>query len=165
MESILNVQKLIKAILTTWAANTGVGQPLNGILGPFWDVAPEKQALVDSSVPLGYPRCIISQLPAGKIVWGFGGGIYPEPVTIEFKVFASEAGATVTGGLVQAAGLADAIASVYDNNRMSLASPEICKIALRVSAPMMKKEPTWGETGLAVYSGTLIYNYQVQRTV
>lgn len=153
------MKELLTAILSTWATNAvaavisppSAAGPLNGILGPFWDTAPEKTA---------WPYCIIRQNNAPKCGWGFGGGLYTEFVGIQFQVFASDA---TNGGLLDAAGYADAIAGVYDRNRLTLAT-EKCKMARRIPAPLMKKEVNYTMGGVAVYSGTLTYEYAVERS-
>src|SRR5512146_2151315 len=116
-----DVQQLIKCILDTWKANNHAavtGPPpvaagaLYGINGPYWDFAPEKTA---------FPYCVITQLPASKITWGFGGGIYTAPSVVKFKVYTQDAS---LGGLIDVAGYADAICSVYDkrSNYSSMSS-------------------------------------------
>jgi hypothetical protein len=154
------MKELLAAILTTWNANAAAAVvsppsaagPLNGINGPFWDAAPEKTA---------FPYCILRQNTAPRNIWGFGGGVYAEFVGVQFVVFASDA---TNGGLLKAAGYADAISGVYDNSRMTLGNGELVKMARRVYPAMMKKEQNYAMDGVAVYSGTLSYEYATQRT-
>lgn len=154
------MKQLLMSIQLTWTANAAaaiVSPPtaagaLYGIGGPFWDRAPEKTP---------WPYCVYRQKPSLKNMFGFGAGLYEEFVGIEFQVFASDAS---TGGLLLAAGYADAIAGVFDTKANYTAlSTEKLKMVRRVPSPMMKQETNYNAPGITVYSGTLIYEYAVER--
>lgn len=158
------MKQLIQAILAVWALNNAAAVvsppspagPLFGLAGPFWDTAPEKTK---------FPYCILQQTTAPKPIYGFSGGIYEEYVSVQFVVKCSDG---ANGGLLDAAGFADAIAGVYDMNRAALTgqmSGESTKLARRIAAAMLKKEPNYGPDGVAVYSATVTYEYAIERTL
>lgn len=138
------MQAATKALITNITGQAAFSAFLGG--GPYWEIAPERTA---------FPYMVIGQVGGRQLQYGFSGGSYIEPLTIQIDLYDTS--------LANVSANADTVTKTLDFVTLTI-SGESCRNIMRLEAPRVITEGMSG-SGNRVYHAVIQYRLNVQRTV
>lgn len=138
------MQAATKALIALIAGGSAFSPFLGG--GPYWEIAPERTA---------FPYMVIGQVGGRQIQYGFSGGSYIEPLTIQIDLYDTS--------LANVEANADTVTKNLDFASLTI-SGELCRNIMRLEAPRVIAEGM-SSAGSRVYHAVIQYRLNVQRTV